>query len=166
MSSEDHTLENAVRYTIQVHSATLPHHLSDCFSLTPSPFVYCFTPPLLLCYFCGESPRFLLCIRKQPSPLVWIWRRLFDRYMCVWQHSADLYPSTSVLKRFICFAQLCEKKRYSKVVIFLWPNSLYTRLKVIPYRKIFPTIYNMPGLLSIYLLTKNSRNHPERLTKC
>ena len=43
---------------------------------------------------------------------------------------------------------------------------VYYILKLIPYRKIFPTIYNMPGPVSIYFFTtKMSRDPPERLTK-
>ena len=57
-------------YTIQVHSTALLHHLSACFSLTPSLFVYCFTPQLPSHYFCCQSSGLLSCIGKQPTPLV------------------------------------------------------------------------------------------------
>ena len=79
--------------------------------------------------------------------------------MCAWQHSAVSHPSISFSKKINFFPELWKKK-YSISLIFLWPDSLYTTLKLNPYRKIFPTIYNMPALVSIYVLTtKMSRHH-------
>ena len=59
---------------------------------------------------------------------------LFDRYMCVWQRSAFSCPSISLL--------------------FFSLNYVCTILKLISYRKIFLTIYNMTGPVSIYFLSK------------
>ena len=80
---------------------------------------------------------------------------LFDRYMCVSKHSAVLCRSISVLIRLIFLPDCCEK-RYSKLFIFLWPDSLHTRLQLMSCMKIFPTIYCMPGSVSIYLLTTSN----------
>ena len=59
----------------------------------------------------------------------------------------------------LCFTKIdisflnAMKKGYSKLFIFVWPNSWYTILKLIQYRKTFTTIYNIPFLVSIYFLT-------------
>ena len=42
------------------------------------------------------------------------------------------------------------------IFILLWCHSWYILLKCNPYRKIFPAIYNMPGLVSINFLTNKS----------
>ena len=62
----------------------------------------------------------------------------------------------------IFFAELCEAKGIQQFFIMLWPDSLYTILKLNPYRKIFPTICNMPGPVLIKFFTKKCREAVRR----
>ena len=57
-----------------------------------------------------------------------------------------------------CFFLNSVKKKVFKLFIFLWPDSLYTILKLSPYRKIFSAIYKMP----VYFLTKKPPETVER----
>ena len=58
-----------------------------------------------------------------------------------------------------------KKKGIQNFHILMDRFIVYTILKLILYRKNFPSIYNMPGPVSIYFITqKMSRGHPERLT--
>ena len=86
--------------------------------------------------------------------------------MYVWWYSAVSHTSISVLQNWYFFWTLWGQNSFSTLFIFAWTDSLYTILKLTPYRKIFSTIYNIPDLVSIPSLTKEmSRNHLERLTK-
>ena len=74
-------------------------------------------------------------------------------YMCMTTQRWFM-PHHLCFKTIDIFSWTLWEKRYSTVFIFLWSDSLYTILKLIPYRKTFPTIYNMPGVVSIYFLDK------------
>ena len=49
---------------------------------------------------------------------------------------------------FFYYLDSVKKTAFNMFHIFM-ADSLYTTLKLIPYRKIFPTIYKMPGPVSI-----------------
>ena len=49
--------------------------------------------------------------------------------MCVWQHSAVSCPPSPFKKDWYCFLNVV-KKRYSKLFVFLWADSLFIILKL------------------------------------
>ena len=64
------------------------------------------------------------------------------------------------------FPELLEKEGIQNCSYFLCPDSLYIILKLLLLRKIFPTIYNMPGSVIINFFAKTmSRDRLERWIK-
>ena len=76
----------------------------------------------------------------------------------IWQLYVCMTTQCCFMTLHLCFKKIdifswtLWKKVFQMFHMFR-PNSWYTILQLIPYRKIFLTIYNTPGPISIYILT-------------
>ena len=62
---------------------------------------------------------------------------------CIFRHTV------SAVNTLIMFCEPCQKA----LSMFSLDHSFYTMSNLTPQNKIFPTIYNMPYPISLYLLT-------------
>ena len=60
---------------------------------------------------------------------IWIWRVLFDRYICVYDDTVLFHAPRLYFKKIDIFFWILLKKKIQNVSYFLWLDSLHTNVK-------------------------------------